>query len=37
MLAHKGLEEGACVAEQIAGQQSQINYDIIPSVIYTDP
>ena len=37
MLAHKGLEEGVFVAEQIAGHHSQINYDIIPSVIYTDP
>jgi dihydrolipoamide dehydrogenase len=37
MLAHKGLEEGVFVAERIAGQHNQINYDIIPSVIYTDP
>ena len=37
MLAHKGLEEGVFVAEQIAKRQNPINYDIIPSVIYTDP
>jgi dihydrolipoamide dehydrogenase len=37
MLAHKGSEEGVMVAERIAGQKSQINYDIIPSVIYTHP
>ena len=37
MLAHKGLEEGVFVAEQIANQQNPINYGIIPSVIYTDP
>ena len=37
MLAHKGLEEGVFVAEQIANRQSPINYDIMPSVIYTDP
>jgi dihydrolipoyl dehydrogenase len=37
MLAHKGLEEGVFVAEQIAGQHTPINYDIIPSVIYTEP
>ncbi len=37
MLAHKGLEEGVSVAELIAGQKTTINYDIIPSVIYTDP
>lgn len=37
MLAHKGLEEGVFVAEQIAGQQNSINYHVIPNVIYTDP
>lgn len=37
MLAHKGLEEGVFVAEQIAGKHNFINYDIIPNVIYTDP
>ncbi|KAF3977905.1 MAG: dihydrolipoyl dehydrogenase [Methylococcales symbiont of Iophon sp. n. MRB-2018] len=37
MLAHKGLEEGIFVAEKIAGQNNPINYDIIPSVIYTSP
>lgn len=37
MLAHKGLEEGVFIAEHIAGHDSPINYDVIPSVIYTDP
>jgi len=37
MLAHKGLEEGVFVAEQIAKRHNPINYDIMPSVIYTDP
>lgn len=37
MLAHKGSEEGVMVAERIAGQKAQINYDIIPNVIYTHP
>ncbi len=37
MLAHKGLEEGVFVAEQIAEKHSAINYDIIPSVVYTSP
>lgn len=37
MLAHKGIEEGVFVAEQIAGCQTPINYDNIPNVIYTDP
>ncbi|WP_299774244.1 dihydrolipoyl dehydrogenase [uncultured Pseudoteredinibacter sp.] len=37
MLAHKGSEEGVMVAERIAGQKPLVNYDIIPSVIYTHP
>jgi dihydrolipoamide dehydrogenase len=37
MLAHKGSEEGVMVAERIAGQNSAVNYDLIPSVIYTHP
>jgi dihydrolipoamide dehydrogenase len=37
MLAHKGSEEGIMVAERIAGKQAQMNYDCIPSVIYTHP
>lgn len=37
MLAHKGSEEGVMVAERIAGQKTEMNYDIIPNVIYTHP
>ena len=37
MLAHKGSEEGIMVAERIAGQQSAVDYELIPSVIYTHP
>ncbi len=37
MLAHKGSEEGVMVAERIAGKPAQINYDCIPSIIYTHP
>jgi len=37
MLAHKASEEGVMVAERIAGHKSQMNYDLIPSVIYTHP
>lgn len=37
MLAHKGSEEGIMVAERIAGQKSRVNYELIPSVIYTHP
>lgn len=37
MLAHKASEEGVMVAERIAGHKPQVNYDCIPSVIYTAP
>jgi dihydrolipoamide dehydrogenase len=37
MLAHKASEEGAAVAEHIAGEASHINYNTIPWVIYTWP
>lgn len=37
MLAHKGSEEGIMVAEHIAGNYAEVNYDLIPSVIYTHP
>jgi dihydrolipoamide dehydrogenase len=37
MLAHKGSEEGVMVAERIAGENAHMNYDAIPSVIYTHP
>jgi len=37
MLAHKGSEEGVMVAERIAGHKARVNYDNIPSVIYTEP
>ena len=37
MLAHKASEEGVMVADRIAGHKAQINYNIIPSVIYTSP
>ncbi len=37
MLAHKGSEEGVMVAELIADKTAQVNYDLIPSVIYTHP
>ena len=37
MLAHKGTEEGVMVAERIAGFKPLVNYDTIPSVIYTHP
>jgi dihydrolipoamide dehydrogenase len=37
MLAHKGKEEGVAVADLIAGQYGHVNYNVIPSVIYTAP
>lgn len=37
MLAHKGSEEGIMVAERIAGKHTAVNYDLVPSVIYTHP
>jgi dihydrolipoamide dehydrogenase len=37
MLAHKGMEEGVMVVELIAGHHAQVNYDAVPSVIYTEP
>lgn len=37
MLAHKGMDEGVMVAETLAGRHAEVNYDIVPSVIYTAP
>jgi len=37
MLAHKGKEEGVMVADLIAGKYGEVNYKVIPSVIYTAP
>lgn len=37
MLAHKGSEEGVMVADLIAGEIAEMNYDVIPSVLYTNP
>ncbi|KXS19664.1 dihydrolipoyl dehydrogenase [Gonapodya prolifera JEL478] len=37
MLAHKAEEEGIAVAEYLAGGHGHVNYDAIPSVIYTYP
>lgn len=37
MLAHKAIEEGVALAEQLAGHHTQLNYNAIPSVIYTSP
>jgi len=37
MLAHKAEEEGIFVAESIAGKYGHVNYNAIPSVVYTHP
>ncbi|MDF1821266.1 MAG: dihydrolipoyl dehydrogenase [Alcanivoracaceae bacterium] len=36
-LAHKAIEEGVMVAEVIAGEHTQVNYECVPGVIYTHP
>ena len=37
MLAHKASQEGIMVAENIAGKGADLNYALIPSVIYLHP
>lgn len=37
MLAHKAEDEGAVCAEMMAGQSGHIDYNLIPSVVYTYP
>ena len=37
MLAHKASEEGVMAADLIAGEIAEVNYDVIPSVLYTSP
>jgi dihydrolipoamide dehydrogenase len=37
MLAHKAEEEGIAVAETIVGKSGHVNYQAIPSVVYTWP
>src|SRR4029453_9972389 len=37
MLAHKGKEEGVMVADLVAGHVAEVNYKVIPSIIYTAP
>ena len=37
ILAHKAEEEGIAVAELISGQSGNVNYNVIPGVIYTTP
>ena len=37
MLAHKAEDDGAAVAELIAGKAGHVDYDLVPSVVYTKP
>ena len=37
MLAHKAEDEGVALAEHLAGKPAHVNYDVIPSVVYTAP
>mmetsp|Transcript_9990 Transcript_9990/g.20225 ORF Transcript_9990/g.20225 Transcript_9990/m.20225 type:complete len:517 (+) Transcript_9990:139-1689(+) len=37
MLAHKAEEDGIACVEHIAGKAGHVNYDTIPSIIYTHP
>jgi len=37
MLAHKAEDEAVACIELIAGKAGHVNYDIIPSVVYTSP
>jgi dihydrolipoamide dehydrogenase len=37
MLAHKAEDEGVVAVELMSGQAGHIDYDCIPSVVYTDP
>lgn len=37
MLAHKAEDDGAAVAELIAAKAGHVNYDLVPSVVYTSP
>ncbi|MDE8348358.1 MAG: dihydrolipoyl dehydrogenase [Acidocella sp.] len=37
MLAHKAEDEGVAIAERLAGQAGHVNYNAIPSVVYTWP
>ncbi|HMD64054.1 MAG TPA: dihydrolipoyl dehydrogenase [Stellaceae bacterium] len=37
MLAHKAEEEGIALVERLVGQKPHVDYDAIPSVVYTWP
>ena len=37
MLAHKAEEDGVAAVEFLAGQQPQVDYGLVPSIVYTAP
>jgi dihydrolipoamide dehydrogenase len=37
MLAHKAMDEAVVFAERLAGEQPEVEYDLIPGVVYTMP
>ncbi|TVR53333.1 MAG: dihydrolipoyl dehydrogenase [Puniceicoccaceae bacterium] len=37
MLAHKGEEEGVAVAEILAGKPGEVDHNLVPNVVYTEP
>ncbi len=37
MLAHKAEEDGIAAVETMAGQSGHVNYNLVPSVVYTMP
>jgi dihydrolipoamide dehydrogenase len=37
MLAHKAMEDGVACVETIAGQKGHVDWNLVPSVIYTQP
>ena len=37
MLAHKAEDDGAAVAELIAGKAGHVDYNLVPGVVYTSP
>jgi dihydrolipoamide dehydrogenase len=37
MLAHKAEEDGIACVERLAGMKTHVNYDTVPSVVYTWP
>ncbi len=37
MLAHKASEDGVACVETLAGQKGHVNWDLVPSIVYTQP